>query len=103
MARLSAAYKAAHADTSTVRLAPTTVPVSPGDQSNGQRQSQRCVMLADLRGMPVAIALCVIDGPMIHWSRLMRDYEPFTDVSKAVIHTSMSDHLGPSNAFPSRR
>jgi len=69
MARLSAAYKAAHADTSTVRPAPTTVPVSPGGQSNGQRQSQRCVMLAGLCGMPVAIALRVIDEPMIHYSR----------------------------------
>lgn len=60
-------------------------------------------MLADLCGMPVAIALRVIDEPTIHWSRLMRDYEQFTDVSKAVIHTAMSDLLGPLNAFPSRR
>ena len=103
MARFSAAYKAAHEGTSTFRLAPTTVRVSPGGQSNGQRQSQRCVIQADLRGVPVAVALRVIDGPIVHWSYLMRDYEPFADASKAVIHTAMSYLLGRLNAFPSGR
>ena len=32
-------------------------------------------------------------GWMVHWRRLVRDYEQRTDVSEAMIHVAMSDLL----------